>query len=187
MTPRSRAAAMRARVPLLAIVACGGSDAPPPDATGVRYGDESVAQVLDRLVVASAHPTPPAEAVDAQRLQALDERIGKLELIVYDLQHQGIIAADRVTYDPRTTRTDGENVQAALDAIDGRIGKLEDKLGQDMGPPGPGLFQASKGTGTPGKPGPGGPPPGPNKPGGGPAPGADQPNGGPPPGGAGGP
>lgn len=148
------------RAAWILLFACEQEPPPPVDAADVRYGAESVKSALDRL---SSQEEPPASPTDeAVRLEALEDRIGKLELTISELQTQGVVPAENVSFDPRATKLGGTEVQSALTELEKRVAAAEEKLGQDMGQPGPGLFEVrgKRGAPGPGPPGPGAPPPG---------------------------
>lgn len=166
----------------LLLAACGGSDTVSADR--VRVEGEPLSAVLERLeaqsaqagaAAAEARAAEPEAAGDvASQLERLDERLTNLELAIANLEQHGIERARVVSYDPRSTKLGGTNVQEALDELEGRVGKVEAKVLDDLGEPGPGLFEVRDRRGGKGKGK--GPPPsgGRGRPGGGPGGGPQQ-------------
>ncbi len=155
-------------LPLLA--ACGTSDTVSADR--VLVDGEPLSAVVARLeakaveagvAAAEARAAEPAEPGDiASQVARLDERLTNIELAIANLEQHGIERARVVSYDPRSTTLGATNVQEALTELEGRVGKVEAKVLDDLGEPGPGLFDnrgrggKGKGKGPP-RGGPGGP------------------------------
>jgi len=115
-----------------------------PTVEDISYGDGSVGDALARLEAAVAaqpeqNSDPRIDEIE-NKLRIIEDRILQLEVAVTDLQTHGVMPATHIGYDPRTTTLDGENVQDALDQLEARLSSVENKVGQDMGEPGPGLF-----------------------------------------------
>jgi len=78
-----------------------------------------------------------------ERISALEERVGVLELKIIDLEaREPGGTADEVGYDPSRTTLDAHVVQDAVDELAARLSRLEKK--GDMGEPGEGLFRIPK-------------------------------------------
>ncbi len=137
-------------ISLLLLLAC--SSAPHPTADQIRYGDGTVQDALDRALAASAANEADEDERDPpgfspERLASLEERIGKLELILVQMQQNGVSSATVVGFDPRATTLAATNVQGALDELEARVSKMEGKVGQEMGQAGPGMFTSARGGG----------------------------------------
>ena len=178
--PRGRSPAQFVRVVLLSSVygALSGCAQAPPKLTAadIPYGEGTVQGALDALRT----PAPAATADDTPEQRAiarLEERVGRLELLLTELKVQGVMPATAVSYDPRLGTMAATNTQVALETLEARLARLEDAAsGAAMGQPGPGLFDVGKGNkggkagargGPSGPGGQGGPPPPPNEPPGG--------------------
>jgi hypothetical protein len=182
-------------LPLL-LAACGGAG--PISADQVLVDGETLTVVVARLEAqaaqarasaAEADAAAPADPGDvAAQLHRLDERLTNVELAIANLEQHGIERSAVVSYDPRATKLAATNVQDALTELEGRLGSIEGKVLDDLGKPGPGLFDTRNGPGGVRKTGPGrgGPPPGNGGPQGGPGGGPEEGPGGPPPQGGGG-
>lgn len=141
---------------LILLLACNPA---PPSAAELSYGDSTVAATLDQLVAAEArraHELAEQEdAVSVARVQALEERIALLELRIVDLDTTGILPAEQIGYDPRSTTLEAQDLQTAVDELYARVKAVEERAEPNMGSPGPGMFaQPARGGG----PAPGGPP-----------------------------
>ena len=137
------------------LLACA-TDPQPPSAEEVAYGEESVAAALSRIEARLPEVAPEGDAGIDTRLRMLEERLSQVELAVSELQTTGVLAADKVGYDPRATTLGGRNAQEALDELATRLLAAEKKLDDDMG--------AGNLPGTKVEDGPGGPPGGGGKP-----------------------
>ena len=150
----------------------------PPDPNEIFIGDESLATIIVRLDQRTAHTAEASKDSDADdaaiapddidaRLTRLATRMSDLELALSRLEQHGVERAAVVSFDPRATRLSGTNVQEALTEIENRVDELESRVLDDLGEPGPGLFDLrGKGKGKGKGGGPGGPPGGRGGPGG---------------------
>ncbi len=147
-------------LPLLLLLAC--SDPPAPRADQIPYGDGTVADALDRALAQGGSAEEGEDERDPpgfspERLAQLEERIGRLELVITQIQQTGTTTATAVGFDPRATTLSSTNVQTALDELEARVSKMESKVGQEMGQAGPGMFAVPNGrSGGPGGGGGGG-------------------------------
>ena len=97
------------------------------------------------------------------KVNALEERIGNLELQLAEERAQKLADADQVAFDPSRTTLEGKDVQDALTEVAQDLARLEGKS-VNMGEPGEKLFEIKldhpEGTpqgGQGGQGGPGGP------------------------------
>ena len=105
-----------------------------------------------------------------KRIGLLEERVDRIEIVISELQSNGIGHSQLVNYDPRATKLSAKNVQEALTELENRLSETESRVLDDLGPPGQGLFNVGKeergkrggagGKGPGGPPGQGGGPPG---------------------------
>lgn len=77
-------------------------------------------------------------------LELLQEQIDRVLDEVHSVQENGVGRADLVPYDPRTTTLEAKTVQTAIDEMMERIKILERNVLDDLGQPGPGLFEIPK-------------------------------------------
>ena len=102
-----------------------------------------------------------------QEISLLDEQVVELEKRLDELQGSGVGSATMINFDPRATTLSAKTVQEALDEMMVRLSVLEHHVLDEMGDPGPGLFEIPKdkkkgqpkGGGVQGQNGPPGPPP----------------------------
>lgn len=158
---------LRTLAPLALLCACATGSV---DARDVRVDGESLEAVLARLdqqaalagaAAAQAQADDPEALALGARLTRLEARLSDLELALATFEQQGIERSKLVSYDPRATTLAGTNVQDALTELENRVGKMESRVLDDLGEPGPGLFEVKDRRGGPGGPGGrGGGPPG---------------------------
>lgn len=172
---------MRAHlVSLVLAAACGTPQAPPPVAPEAAL---------------EAAPTAPEEPKDPscgceEEMDDLSTRLGRVELLVGDMQQNGIYQADKIIYNPGQSGLGAHSVQGALDELAHQARPVDPGLGA----PSPALFDPNIDAGGPLPPGtrppgqqsrpgtpPGGPGGQPGGPPGGPPPGGGGPQGGTPP------
>ena len=75
-----------------------------------------------------------------RRLDSLEDRISRLELMVAHWVDEGNVDSLHVRYDPRATTLQARTVQDALDEVAAGLKDLQD-AGENMGRPGPGMFR----------------------------------------------
>ncbi|MEC7946633.1 MAG: hypothetical protein VX265_03635 [Myxococcota bacterium] len=160
---------MRTRIPLLALLVLSTACATDPvDARDIVVGGESLDAVLARLEQQAAVARAPDDEADDEapadgaldsRLRRIETRLGDLELALATFEQKGIERSKIVSYDPRATKLAATNVQDALTELENRLDQVESRVLDDLGEPGPGLFE-NKGRGGPGggRGGPGGGP-----------------------------
>ena len=131
--------------------------------------EETPAEVVPLVVAPVGSGVEEDDLLDledrvSKRMNALEERIGGLELRLLDLEaREPGGTAEEVGYDPSRTTLDAHHLQDAVDQLEERLRRLENK--GDMGAPGEGLFKIPKdkpeeGPGPPqGGQGPANPPP----------------------------
>ncbi len=88
-----------------------------------------------------------------ERLSAMEERIGNLELQVAELRGGYESSAAQISLDPAETTLDGKDVQAAIVELADAVDKLEMA---EMGDPSDELFRIPEGQGDQGDQGKGG-------------------------------
>ncbi|MCB9762979.1 MAG: hypothetical protein H6739_24480 [Alphaproteobacteria bacterium] len=129
---------------LLLLLACGGAPPPPP-------APEPVAAV-DSGSDGDAQARADIETLQ-RRVASLDERLGRIELLLAEMQETGAQDAASVRFDPRRTRLTAKSVQAALDEMYNELSALQNSMDrQNMGRPGDGLFQLPREEGKQGPP-----------------------------------
>ena len=108
-------------------------------------------------------------------LELVQEQLDRVLDEVHSVQENGVGRAELVPYDPRTTTLEAKTVQTAIDEMMERVKILERNVLDDLGQPGPGLFEIPKDKkkgngpgqqGAQGQQGPPGPPPNGGGPGG---------------------
>ena len=133
------------------LVGCGSSSKE-YSAYDIAYGDVTVAEAIQRLEASDNQVGEISDSEDGsggltvKRAQSLEERLARLELFLSELEHMGIIQAEAVGYDPRVTTLQATNLQDAMDQIEKRVSTLEEKMGQDMGSAGSGLYSMQGGS-----------------------------------------
>ncbi len=123
---------------LLWLVACGWEADRGPSADA--NSPEPTAAASTVVVTAEETELLREELAESQRqVQALDDRLSRLELLVAEMQEIGIGEADRVRYDPSRSELGGRSVQAALDELAEELDALQ--AGDGTGEPSDDLFQ----------------------------------------------
>ncbi len=130
---------------LLLLAACAfDSDgpAPGPDANSPVPGTEAAT-----TSVTAQETELLREELDESRrqLEAVDDRLSRIELLVAEMQEVGIGQADHVRYDPSESELGGRSVQAALDELAGEIDELQAQEG--VAEPSDSLFQMHRDDG----------------------------------------
>lgn len=151
----------------------------PFDPTLSRSSARTVQGALDELYVRCAQdaaPAAPAAAAPSSAEAELATRLAALELKVGGLEVAPGGRAESVSYEPGRTTLSARNLQAAMDELEARVTRLEDK-DNAPGQPGAALFEMRDKHGNPVDMSAKGPPPG----GGQPMQGGGQPMQGPPP------
>ncbi|MCB9744514.1 MAG: hypothetical protein H6741_10830 [Alphaproteobacteria bacterium] len=117
---------------VLLMMAC--SDPPPPPAPEV---------VAPAAAVDSAPSVSPEDlSAVIQRLDGLEDRLARLELLMAEMQEGGRMQASEVSFDPSRTRLDAKDAQAALTELYQELDALQRQLSRgSMGQPGAGLFE----------------------------------------------
>jgi len=130
---------------LLLLAACAWEPeavGPAPDANTPGAGADAA------TVVVTAEETEllREELAESRRqVEALDDRLSRLELLVAEMQQVGIGEADRIRYDPSRSELGGRSVQAALDELAEELDGLQTE--GTMGDPSNSLFQMHKDNG----------------------------------------
>ena len=124
----------------LLFLACNSAPSPTP-ASSVTYNEASVQEALATIESTLATLKPE----EASSLSALEERVVQLELAIARMENQGVITAEMVGYDPRSTRLSGRKVQDAVDELEERLRVVEAKSRDGIGPAGEGLFALPEG------------------------------------------
>ena len=143
-------------------------------ASDIAYNDQNVAIALANLeaqllVEASKKEGGNAEDLAAEIAQLkkdvgiLQEELTHIRTLLDQVQEGGIAHAKLIPFDPRVTTLKAQTLQEAIDEMMARVSTLESSVLDDLGQPGPGLFEIprdKKGKQGPGNgQGPGGPPP----------------------------
>ncbi len=104
------------------------------------------AQTATVVVTAEETEILREELDEARRqVEALDDRLSRMELLVAEMQQAGIGEADLIRYDPSRSELDGRSVQAALDELAEQIEALQSEGA--MGEPSNSLFQMHRDDG----------------------------------------
>ena len=104
------------------------------------------AQAATVVVTAEETELLREELDEARRqVEALDDRLSRMELLVAEMQEAGIGEADLIRYDPSRSELDGRSVQAALDELAGQVEALQGEGA--MGEPSNSLFQMHRDDG----------------------------------------
>ncbi len=145
-------------------------------ASDIAYNDQNVAIALANLeaqllVEASKKDSDEAEDLAAEVAQLkkdvgiLQEELTHIRTLLDQVQEGGIAHAKLIPFDPRVTTLKAQTLQEAVDEMMARISTLESSVLDDLGQPGPGLFEiprdkkGKQGPGGQNEQGPGGPPP----------------------------
>ena len=135
------------------IFACQSPQYQVVTASEVPYKDGTVAMALTELEIDCANQkntSNGSEELQKQLLTAqkeielLGEQITRLQEILDSVQSNGVGAAQTVLFDPRATTLESKDVQSALTEIMKRVSSLEHQVLDDLGQPGPGLFEIPK-------------------------------------------
>ena len=122
-------------------------------ASEVPYKDGTVAMALTELEIDCANPQNASnnteelqkQLLTAQKeIELLGEQITRLQEILDSVQSNGVGAAQTILFDPRATTLESKDVQSALTEIMKRVSSLEHEVLDDLGQPGPGLFEIPK-------------------------------------------
>ncbi|MCB9795563.1 MAG: hypothetical protein H6741_22910 [Alphaproteobacteria bacterium] len=119
---------------VLLMMACSEPPPPPPEAP---------VEATPAAAVDSGAAVDPAELEAVkERLDGLEDRLARLELLLGEMQEQGLVQASSVRFDPSRTRLDAKDTQAALTELYNELDVLRRQVTRDsMGQPGQGLFQ----------------------------------------------
>jgi len=148
-------------------------------ASDIAYNDQNVALALANLesqliVEASKKSGNVSEDLVSEIAQLkkdvgiLQEELAHVRTLLEQVQEGGIAHAKLIPFDPRVTTLKAQTLQEAVDEMMQRISVLESSVLDNLGEPGPGLFEIPKdkkgkqgpgGPGGQGEQGPGGPPP----------------------------
>jgi len=155
---------------LLSLLAC--SSDPPRQVTtsDIPWKDGTLSMALASLEakcgIQTGSNVPDDYYNTIKKLQAdislVDEQVARLNQTLEEIQGSGVGNAALINFDPRATTLSAKNVQDALDEMMARLKVLEHHVLDEMGEPGPGLFEIPKdkkgSRGSKGGPGgPGGP------------------------------
>ena len=159
-------------------------------ASDISYNNQNVAIALSnleaQLLVESSRKTTgnnddlTGEVEQLKKdLGLLQEELTHIRTLLDQVQEGGIAHAKLIPFDPRVTTLKAQTLQEAMDEMMQRVSFLESNVLDDLGEPGPGLFEIPKDKkgkqgpnggdpsgGDPSGQGPGGPPPNGGGPGG---------------------
>lgn len=161
-------------------------------ASDIAYNDQNVALALAnleaQLLVEASRKSEEGSGDLAAEVAQLKKDVGILQeelthvrTLLEQVQEGGIAHAKLIPFDPRVTTLQAQTLQEAIGEMMARVSVLESNVLDNLGEPGPGLFEIPKDKkGKQGPPGgPGGQGPGGQGPGGPPPNGQGGPNGGP--------
>ena len=170
-----------------------GCQTPQIDVHDMKIGEQSLVAAIDEIKSnqqAQRSETLKDLKIIIDRLDKIDDRLKQAEIALVDLRPPTYSASD-IVFSPLKTKIEADNIQLALEQLEKRLREVEAKA-QDMGQPGPGLFElddpnrrrTDRGNPQKGPPpeqsqgnqGPGGPPPSGGQGPGGPPPGGQGPN-----------
>ena len=97
--------------------------------------------------VAATAPEPSDDCGCEDELEDLSVRVGKMEIVVNDIQQNGAYQADKVIYLPQRTSLSARTVQDALDEIAFKVQGMTPQ--QDLGAPSPVIFDPNHDAGGP--------------------------------------
>lgn len=80
-----------------------------------------------------------------EEVSLMKEHVERVYEVVGEIQSDGVGHAKLVPYDPRQTVLEAKTVQEAIDEMMTRIKVLEQNVLDDLGDPGPGLFEIPEG------------------------------------------
>ena len=151
---------MRSRILILALCLSSLScTLPPPEqkltASDIAWNEGNVAMALASLE-AQVGIEKPSKTVEIneellkefevlkEELSLMKEQIERVYEVVGEIQSNGVGHAKLVPYDPRQTVLEAKTVQEAIDEMMTRVKILEQNVLDDLGEPGPGLFEIPK-------------------------------------------
>ena len=124
-------------------------------ASDIAYNDQNVALALANLesqliVEASKKSGNASEDLVAEVAQLkkdvgiLQEELAHVRTLLEQVQEGGIAHAKLIPFDPRVTTLKAQTLQEAVDEMMQRISVLESSVLDNLGEPGPGLFEIPK-------------------------------------------
>ena len=125
-------------------------------ASDIAWKDGNIAMALASLeakcgVEKSSKPDVSEDLLEEletlkKEISLLQEQVERVYEVVDEVQADGVGHAKLVPYDPRQTVLQAKTVQEAIDEMMGRVKVLERSVLDDLGQPGPGLFEIPKDT-----------------------------------------
>lgn len=124
-------------------------------ASDISYNDQNVALALANLesqllVEASKKSEGVSEDLVSEIAQLkkdvgiLQEELAHVRTLLEQVQEGGIAHAKLIPFDPRVTTLKAQTLQEAVDEMMARISVLESNVLDNLGEPGPGLFEIPK-------------------------------------------
>jgi len=124
-------------------------------ASDISYNDQNVALALASLeskliVEASKKSGEVSEDLVSEVAQLkkdvgiLQEELAHVRTLLEQVQEGGIAHAKLIPFDPRVTTLQAQTLQEAVDEMMARISVLESSVLDNLGEPGPGLFEIPK-------------------------------------------
>ena len=124
-------------------------------ASDISYNDQNVALALANLesqliVEASKKSGEVSEDLVSEVAQLkkdvgiLQEELAHVRTLLEQVQEGGIAHAKLIPFDPRVTTLQAQTLQEAVDEMMARISVLESSVLDNLGEPGPGLFEIPK-------------------------------------------
>jgi hypothetical protein len=150
---------MKSLLPILLLFACADDVESPEDLAAKEQANADRAEmraILDRLQLQTASLTVseagrgvlPGEATaetNAEHLKEIYDLLLYLENRVLELENEGVMRAQDVSFDPRATKISAKKVQGALTEIEVRLQEIEDDVFNNAGAPGEGLYSLDGG------------------------------------------
>jgi len=159
----------------LILMACPTPQTPSAmSASDIAYNDKNLAIAISDLeaqLLIVRNQTGSGDNTDLMQEVAqlktdvgiLQEELVHIRTLLEQVQKGGIAHAKLIPFDPRVTTLQAQTLQEAIDEMMARVSVLESSVLDDLGKPGPGLFEIpkdKKGKGPQGgQQGQGGPPP----------------------------
>ena len=124
-------------------------------ASDISYNDQNVALALANLesqllLEASKKPGEISDDLVSEVAQIkkdvgiLQEELAHIRTLLEQVQEGGIAHAKLIPFDPRVTTLQAQTLQEAVDEMMARISVLESSVLDNLGEPGPGLFEIPK-------------------------------------------
>ena len=123
-------------------------------ASDISYNDQNVALALANLESQlSLKPVRSQEKsrkiwspkwLNSKDVGILQEELAHVRTLLEQVQEGGIAHAKLIPFDPRVTTLQAQTLQEAVDEMMARISVLESSVLDNLGEPGPGLFEIPK-------------------------------------------